>query len=98
MGGLRRWLRRVERDSKESSDRMILLDTETGEEFSVPSNAFLLVLEVAAGGEPDPRVQPLLDRLDRLVDRDTGEPFWLEDMTHTGKAAANAEKEEEHTD
>ncbi len=97
--GLRRWLRRIERDSRETADTFVLLDTETGEEFEVPKSAFLLVL--AAYDEEakvDPKVVPLLGRLDRLVDRDTGEPFFLEDMTHSGKTASQQawlEKQEE---
>jgi hypothetical protein len=98
VGGLRRWVRRIERDARGAGDTMTLVDTETNETFEVPKTAFLHVIGSFDDEEPDPETAPLLERLDRLVDRDTGEPFWLEDMTHTGKAAANAEKEEEHTD
>jgi hypothetical protein len=89
---------RIERDARKSADTTVLVDEETREEFEVPKDAFLHVIGSFDDEEPDPQIAPLLERLDRLVDRDTGEPFWLEDMTHTGKAAANAEKEEEHTD
>ena len=95
MGGLRRWARNLERDARATSGSMTLVDTESGEEFSVPKDAFLLVLaSFNDEAEVDPEIQPLLDRLDRLVDRDTGERFWLADMTHTGKTAANTEEEE----
>ncbi len=91
--GIRRWLRRIERDAKESGDTMTLIDTETGEEFEVPKTAFLLVLAAFdEEAEVDPKVVPLLGRLDRLVDRDTGEPFFLSDMRWSGKTAANAEE------
>ncbi len=95
--GIRRWLRRVERDSKESADTMTLLDTETGEEFEVPRYAALYVLASSLDDEEDvyreyPWMRPLGPRLHRLVDRDSGEPFFLSDMTHTGKTAANREK------
>ncbi len=87
--GIRRWLRRIERDARESADTIILLDQETGETFEAPKGAFLHVLASLGDEEPDPAIAPLLDRLGRLVVRDTGERFWLEDMTHTGRAAAN---------
>jgi hypothetical protein len=93
--GIRRWLRKIERDSRESADTLILLDTQTGEEFEVPRTAFLLILAAFdEEAEVDPVVVPLLDRLDRLVIRDTGERFWLSDQTHTGRAAANTMSEE----
>ena len=90
MGGLRRWMRRIERDARESSDTFVLIDTQTNETFEVPRTAFLHVLaSFDDEEEPDPEIAPLLDRLPFLVDRDTGEPFFLEDNTHTGRAAAN---------
>jgi hypothetical protein len=80
--GLRRWLKRVERDSKESSGTYTLIDTETGEEFEVPRDAGMLVIAHALEDEEDvyslyPWMRPLGSRLHRLVDRDTGEPFFL---------------------
>jgi hypothetical protein len=90
--GIRRWLRRVERDSKESADTIWLIDTETGEEIEAPRNVFLLILEAATSEEPDPAVAPILDRLDRLVYRDNGEQVFLSDMRWSGKTAANVEK------
>jgi hypothetical protein len=95
MGGLRRWLRRIERDSRETSDTSTLLDVESGEEIEAPRNAFLLILEAATSEEPDPAVAPLLDRLDRLVHRDNGEPVFLSDMRFSGKSASNTMKEGE---
>ena len=89
MGSLRGWIRRAERAAKEASGTITLLDEESGETFVVPRDAFAYVIASYADEEPDPQIAPLLDRLDRLVYRDTGERFWLEDMTHTGKAAAN---------
>ena len=86
---LRRWLRRIERDARASADTYILVDEETGEEFEAPKGAFLRVL-CATEEEPDPAIAPLLDRLERLYYLDSGERFWLEDMTHTGKTAANS--------
>jgi hypothetical protein len=94
MGGLRRWVRNLERTSRETDDMIVLVDVETNQTFSVPKTAFLDVLaSFADEEEPDPEMAPLLERLDRLVARDTGERFWLEDMTHTGKTAANTEEE-----
>jgi hypothetical protein len=95
--GIRRWLRRIERDSKETADTMTLLDTETGEEFKVPRYAALDVLANALVDEEDvydryPWMKPILPRLNRLVDRDSGQPFFLEDMRHTSRAAANTEE------
>ncbi len=87
--GIRRWLRRIERDARESADTTVLVDQETGEEFEVSKHVFLHVMGSFNGEEPDPEITPLLDRLDQLVYRDTGERFWLADMRHTGKAAAN---------
>jgi hypothetical protein len=87
--GIRRWLRRIERDARESADTCVLLDERTGEEFEVPKDVFLHVMGAFAGDEPDPKIAQILDRLDRLVYRDSGQPFWVEDMTHTGKTAAN---------
>jgi hypothetical protein len=84
---------RIERDARESADTTVLVDEETGEEFEVPKDAFLHVMGSFGDEEPDPEIAPLLDRLDRLVYRNTGERFWVEDMTHTGKTASNAEKE-----
>ncbi len=75
MGGLRRWLRRVEHDARESADMIVLVDGETGETFQVPHDAFMRVLCAAHGDEPDPEIAPLLDRLQRLVYTDS-EPFW----------------------
>jgi hypothetical protein len=100
--GIRRWLRRVERDSRESADTITLVDTETGEEFSVPREASLLVMANVLEDEEDlydryPWMKPILPRLNQLVHRDNGEPFFLEDMTHTGKTAANTIKEGDTT-
>jgi hypothetical protein len=75
MGGLRRWMRRVEHDAIESADMTVLVDEETGEEFKVPHDAFLRVLCAAHGDEPDPEIAPLLDRLQRLF-YTNGDPFW----------------------
>jgi hypothetical protein len=91
--GIRRWLRRIERDARESADTTVLVDTETGEEFEVPKDVFLHVMGSFDDAELDPEIAPLLDRLDRLVYSSTGERFWLEDMTHTGKTAANTQQE-----
>ncbi len=87
--GIRCWLRRIERDARESADTTVLVDEETGEEFEVPKDAFLRVMGSFGDEEPDPQIAPLLDRLDRLVYLNIGKPFWVEDMTHTGKTAAN---------
>jgi hypothetical protein len=75
--GIRRWLRRIERSSRESADTMVLLDTETGEQFEAPRDAFLRMLASLGDEEPEPQIAPLVDRLDRLVLRDTGERFWF---------------------
>ena len=91
--GIRSWLRRIERDAREAADTTVLVDEETGEEFEVPKDAFLRVMGSFDDAEPDPQISPLLDRLDRLVYSSTGERFWLEDMTHAGKTAANTEQE-----
>jgi hypothetical protein len=69
----------------------VLLDEESGETFVVSKDAFAYVIASYADEEPAPEIAPLLDRLDRLVYFDTGERFWLEDMTPTGKAAANSD-------
>jgi hypothetical protein len=89
--GIRSWLRRIERDAKETSGTFVLVDTESGEEIEVSKNAFLAVLSSSLDDEeePDPEIAPLLERLDRLVDRDTGEPFWL----YPTRTAANTEEE-----
>ncbi len=73
--GIRRWLRRIERDAKESADTTVLEDEED------------LYREY-------PWMKEILPRLDRLVHRNSGDPFFLEDMTHTGKAASNTMSEE----
>jgi hypothetical protein len=87
--GIRRWLRRIERDSKDARDTVILLDVESGEEIEAPRDVFLRILASAYHEEePDPEIVPLLHRLDRLVFRDNGEPVFLEDMRHSGKTAA----------
>jgi hypothetical protein len=95
--GIRRWLRRIERDSKESADTITLLDTETHERFEVPRNAGLLVIANVLEDEEDlyheyPWMKEVLPRLNRLVDRDSGSPFFLEDMRWSGKTAANVEE------
>jgi hypothetical protein len=77
--------------------RFVLVDTQSGEEFEVPKTVFLHVIASFDDEEPDPQIEPLLDRLDRLVDRDTGEPFFLKDMRFSGKAASNTVKEGETT-
>jgi hypothetical protein len=89
--GLRRWLRRMERDAREAVDTTVLVDGKTGEEFEVPKDAFLHVMASFGDEAPEPQIAEILDCLDRLVYRETGEPFWLEDMTHTGRTAANEE-------
>jgi hypothetical protein len=98
VGGLRRWARNLERGAKESADTMTLLDTETHETFEVPRNAGLLVIANVLKDEEDlyheyPWMKEVLPRLNQLVHRDNGSPFFLEDMTHTGKAASNTEEE-----
>jgi len=72
-------VRKVERGARESSGEIVLLDEESGEQFVVSRDAFLRVLASFGddGGDLDPEVAPLLDRLDRLVVRDSGERFWL---------------------
>jgi hypothetical protein len=96
VGGLRRWMRRVEAISKETNGRIVLLDTETNETFEVPKSAFLYVIASFDDDyEPAPEIAQLLPRLDRLVNRDTGERFWLSDQTHSGKTAANTMSEED---
>jgi hypothetical protein len=72
--GLRRWLRRIEHDARESAGTCILVDEETSEEFKVPQDAFMRVL-CATEEEPDPQIAPLLDRLQRLF-YTNGDPFW----------------------
>ncbi len=88
-------MRNLERSAKESSGTFMLLDVETGEEFEVPRDAGMLMIAHALDDEEDvydryPWMRPLGPRLHRLVVRDSGEPFFLEDMRHTGKAASNA--------
>ncbi len=87
--GIKRWLRRIERDARESADTTVLVDEGTGETFEVPKDAFLRVMGSFNGEEPDPEIVQILDRLDRLVYRDNGQPFFLSDMRHSGKTAAN---------
>jgi hypothetical protein len=93
--GIRRWLRRIERDAKETSGTFVLVDVESGEEFEVPRYAALDVLANALVDEEDvylsyPWMKPILPRLNRPVDdRDTGEPFWL----YPTRTAANTEEE-----
>jgi hypothetical protein len=86
---LKHTLRRIERDARESADTTVLIDTETGEAFEVSKGAFLHVMGSFGDEEPDPEIAPLLDRLDRLVYRDTGELFFVSDMRFTGKAAGS---------
>ena len=74
------------------------MDEETGEVFEAPRAAFLHVLASLDDEEPGPEIAPLLDRVDRLVYRDWGQRFWLTDMTHTGKTAANTTSEEDPED
>ncbi len=82
MGGLRRWVRRLEHSSREMAGTIILMDEETGAEFEVPKGAFFLVLDAAVGEAPDPTIEAILpteddpDRLQRLY-YTNGEPFWL---------------------
>jgi hypothetical protein len=73
--GLRRWLRRIEHDARASADTCCLVDEETGEEFKVPQDAFLRVMSSFGDDEPDPEIEPLLDRLQRLC-YTNGDPFW----------------------
>jgi hypothetical protein len=87
--GIRRWLRKIERDSRETADMITLVDVESGEEFEMSKGAllemFVGVLDCAVNDdkEPDPAIQAILpteddpDKLERLVFRDTGEHFWL---------------------
>jgi hypothetical protein len=94
MGGLRGWIRRAERAAKEASGEIVLVDERDRQTYHVPKDAFSLVLVATAGEEPHPAIEAILptdddpDKLERLYYAN-GEPFWLEDMTHTGKAAAN---------
>jgi hypothetical protein len=93
--GIRSWLKRVERDAREAADTMWLVDVGTGEEFEVPNDMFLRIIGSFEDEEDemDPLVAKLMPRLENLYCKDNGERFWLEDMTHTGKTAANTEEE-----
>jgi hypothetical protein len=73
--------------------RSVLVDSETGEEYEAPEDIFLRVMGALGSEEPepDPLVAEIIDRLNWLYYRESGEAFWLRDMTHTGKAAANEE-------
>jgi hypothetical protein len=71
----------------------VLVDEDTGEEFEASKDAFLRAMGAFGDEELDPQIAPLLGRLDRLVYRESGQPFFVEDMTHSGKTASNAEKE-----
>jgi hypothetical protein len=98
MVNLRGWLRKIERDSKESADTIVVVDSENGDEIEVPRNAGLYVIANALEDEEDvyreyPWMKEFLPRLDRLVLRDSGEPFFLEDLRWSGKTAWNAEQE-----
>jgi hypothetical protein len=99
--GIRRWLRRVERDSRETSEWVVLIDERDGSTHQVPRDAFLQIL---GSLEPDvmntpeeerselePWMLEVLPRLQHLYFTD-GSPFWLSDQTHTGKAASNTEE------
>jgi hypothetical protein len=94
VGRLRHWIRRAERAAKETSGEIVLVDERDGRTHHVPKDAFSLVLVAAVGEEPDPAIETILptdedpDKLERLY-YSNGEPFWVSDMTHTGKAAAN---------
>jgi hypothetical protein len=96
--------------AKKTAHTHTLVDTATGEEFEIPAGALLDVwvgfLDCAVNDdkEPDSTIQAILpteedpDRLHRLVFKDSGSPFWLSDMRHSGKTAWNAEQEGERTD
>ena len=86
--------RRIARlKARAQSTRSVLVDSETGEEYEAPEDIFLRVMGSLGGEEPepDPLVAEIIDRLNWLYYRESGELFWLRDMTHTGKAAANEE-------
>ena len=86
--------RRIARlKARAQATRSVLVDSETGQEYEAPEDIFLRVMGSLGGEEPepDPLVAEIIGRLNWLYYRESGEPFWLRDMTHTGKAAANEE-------
>ena len=86
--------RRIARlKARAQATRSVLVDSETGQEYEAPEHIFLRVVGALGGEEPepDPLVAEIIGRLNWLYYRESGEPFWLRDMTHTGKAAANEE-------
>jgi hypothetical protein len=88
-------IRRLERAAQEASGEIVLVDEKYGSTHHVPRDAFSLVL-AASISEVDESIEAILptendpDKLERLY-YSNGEPFWVSDMTFTGKAAANAE-------
>jgi hypothetical protein len=104
MGGLRRWARSLERDARGTSDTMTLIDERDGSTYQVPRAAFLQILGSLEPDvmnwpeeerpEPEPWMLDVLPRLQHLYFTD-GNPFWLSDQTHTGRAASNTMREED---
>ena len=100
---VRRWIRRVERCQRcgRHKDRRGRRDRQgiPGTTHPVPRDAVLRVLCSAVDESEldDPRIGALLDeddhdKLHRLVFKETGDPFFLESMVHTGKTAENTEE------
>jgi hypothetical protein len=80
-------------------ERVLSLVERTGKEYPAPRDAFLRVLCSAVDEREldDPRIVALVDeddqdKLHRVVFEETGDPFFLESMVHTGKTAANTEE------
>jgi hypothetical protein len=84
--GLKDRIRRIERG--EQGDHFVLVNERTGEEFRVPRDAFLRVLGAVLEEEGvDELADMLSPHLHELVDKDTGQRFWFEDMIHSGLAS-----------
>jgi hypothetical protein len=106
MGGLRRWMRNLERNARETSGWMVLIDERDGSTYQVPKDAFLQLLGSLEPDvmntpeeerpEPEPWMLEVAPRLQHLYDTN-GNPFWLEDMRWSGKTAANAREGETTT-
>ncbi len=81
--GLKDRIRRIEHG--EQRDHVVLVNERTGEEFRVPRDAFLRVLGAVLEEEGvDELADMLSPHLHELVDKDTGQRFWFEDMIHSG--------------
>ena len=83
MGRLRYWIRKAEKVAKETSGEIVLIDELDGQTYSVPKDAFALMVAAVGGEEPDPAIEAILpteddpDRLERLYYANSGEPFWV---------------------